>query len=168
MVELQHIAHECIEVHRHQLGSRQARIVAKFVDQPLHGVHLVNDGFYRLGEQRLLGRADLAVELHFKALGRQLDGRERILDFMRKPARHLAPGLRALSRHHVGNIVEHQQILFGTRHFRAPRNERDGVVAGAVPGGMEFKRLLPVRQRVRCVVAEVFGELRQHILGKNL
>jgi hypothetical protein len=44
--------------------------------------------------------SQLVAQLVRHALGRQLDGRQRVLDLVREPARHLAPGLHALRRHH--------------------------------------------------------------------
>ncbi len=166
-VELHHVVDQGIEVHGFEFGGRQPGVITELVDQPLHRVDLVDDGLDGFGEQQLFGLAHLAGELHFQALGRQLDGRERVLDFMRQPARHLAPGLRALGRDHFGNIVEHQQELLGAGHPGAARDQRDGVVGGAGHGRVEFERLLPVLQRVRCPVAEVIGELGQHVFGEH-
>ena len=41
---------------------------------------------------RLVGALELGLELVLQALGRQLDRRQRVLDLVREPARHLAPG----------------------------------------------------------------------------
>ncbi|MNV69019.1 hypothetical protein D3C71_1619000 [compost metagenome] len=79
-----------------QFCRRKARIVAELIDQPLHGIDLVHDGFDGLGQDGLLGVGQLTRELHFKALGRQLNGRQGVLDFVRQPACDFAPGLRAL------------------------------------------------------------------------
>ena len=63
-VKLQHVMDQGIQIHGLQVGSRQAGIVAKFIDQPLQGIDLVNDGFDGFGQQRLFGCVDLAGELH--------------------------------------------------------------------------------------------------------
>ena len=61
-------------------------------------------------EHRLVGGVgELAFELELQPLGRQLDRRQRVLDLVREPARHLAPRRRALRRHDLGDVVEHHQ-----------------------------------------------------------
>ena len=45
LIELQYIGNQGIQVQRFQLGGRQARVVPKLVDEALHGVHLVHNGF---------------------------------------------------------------------------------------------------------------------------
>jgi hypothetical protein len=113
-----------------QFGRRQACVIAELVDQPFHGIDLVNDGLDGLGEDGLFSVRQLARQLHFKPLGRQLDGRQRILDFVRQPARHLAPGLRTLGRNDFRDVVKHQQSrLIG--QLGTPRDQAGGVLPGA-------------------------------------
>ena len=42
-----------------------------------------------------------------QAVGRQLDRRQRVLDLVREPPRHLAPGGIALRLQQRGDVVEH-------------------------------------------------------------
>ncbi len=118
-----------------------------------------------LVSDRLLGLAHLAGQLHLQPLGRQLDRRQRVLDLVRQPPRHLAPGLGALRRHDLGDVVEHQQprALPGDRgHFGAARHQRHGVLRRAGLRGVELERLLPVVQAVLLALVHVFVELLLH------
>src|SRR5215475_4836543 len=49
---------------------------------------------------------DLPEIAALQALGRKLDGRERILDLVRNAPRHVTPGSHALRRHEVCDVVE--------------------------------------------------------------
>ena len=69
-VELQHIANQGIHIQRQKVRSWQARVIAKFVNQPLHGVHLIDDGAHRTRQYLLLFGRQVGHELHFQPLGR--------------------------------------------------------------------------------------------------
>jgi hypothetical protein len=68
VVQGQHLGHQCIQIEAVQFSRRQPGVVTKLVDQPLHGIDLVNDGLDRLGQQRLIGALQFAIELHGQAL----------------------------------------------------------------------------------------------------
>ena len=53
-VQLHNIGDKRVQIHRLQLRGGQARVVSELVDQSLHRIYLINDGFNGLGEQLLL------------------------------------------------------------------------------------------------------------------
>ena len=120
--------------------------------------------FTDLRQHRLLRLGHLAGQLHLQPLGRQLDRRQRVLDLVRQPARHLAPGLRALGRDDLGDVVEHQQPRRSPRQLgaRAPRAITVIAAAGA-PGcaGVQLEGLLPV---VEAVLLALDGEVVELLL----
>ena len=67
----------------------------KFIDQVLDLIRLVDDdpGAF-VKEGGILAQA--ALEAALQALGRQLDGRQGVLDFVGDPAGHLPPGRQPL------------------------------------------------------------------------
>lgn len=113
------------------------------------------------------GRLYLAVEFHGQALGRELDGRERVLDFVREAARDLAPGLGALGGHHFRDVVEHQQA-FVVGQQGAARDEGDAFVEGRGAVRAELEGLLPVAAFVLRLVGQEALELLQHAAAKGL
>ena len=62
-------------------------------------VHSSSSAAYCLGR-----RAQLAAQ----ALGRELDRRQRVLDLVRDPARHLAPRFHPLDLGHLADVLEKQ------------------------------------------------------------
>ena len=108
-IELHHLVHQAIEVELLHLGLGQSRIVAKLIDQTLHGVDLVHDHFDRLHEHGLLGRSQFPAQLHLQAFGRELNGGEWVFDLVGQPPRHLTPGLGSLGRDHLRDVIKHQQ-----------------------------------------------------------
>ena len=101
----------CDEIGRHRPRRRHARELRELVDQPLQRLDLADDRLRALVDERLGGRRRRR-EMAPQPLGAQLDRRQRILDLVRQPSRHLAPGrdlLRADERRH---IVEHQHDAF--------------------------------------------------------
>ncbi len=96
-------------------------------------------------EHRLVGALELAAELELQPLGRELDRRQRVLDLVREPARDLAPGLDALRRDQLGDVVEDHQAR-ALRHRRAAHQQGDRVALAAVGAGrdLQLERVLPV------------------------
>ena len=95
-----------------------------------------------LEDLRILG-IHAAQELAPHALGRQLDGGQRILDLVREAPRHLAPGGVALRLQQRGDVVEHQH------HARSAadivRQRRAGAHEHAFAGlGGQLDLLAPV------------------------
>mmetsp|Transcript_53686 Transcript_53686/g.126315 ORF Transcript_53686/g.126315 Transcript_53686/m.126315 type:complete len:732 (-) Transcript_53686:1050-3245(-) len=108
-IEAQDLLDQRIEIQRLELGRRQAGVVAELVDQLLHRLHLVDDGGHRAHQHGLVGAFELGLQLVLQTLGRQLDGRQRVLDLVGQPAGDLAPGRRALGRDDLGDVIEHDQ-----------------------------------------------------------
>ena len=152
------------------MGGRQAGVVAELVHQPLHRIHLIDDGAHGLGQHSLFARFQTVHQLHFQTLGRELDGRERILDFMGQTARHLGPGLRALRRNQRRHILEHQQAHIadgGIGQQCAPQYQRDHVMLQAfVRGGVELQRMLPVL--VRGLAGPALIHLRRRFAPRHI
>ncbi|MDT4844332.1 hypothetical protein FQZ97_782880 [compost metagenome] len=167
VVQDQDVTHQGIEVDGGELRRGQSRVVAEFVDQVLHGVDLIDDGADRFVQQGLLGRLELALQLHGQALCRQLDRRERVLDLVRQAPGHLPPGPGTLGGHHFRHIVEHQQALVVGQQ-RAACDQGDALVVAGIAVGAEFERLLPVAAFVRGVVGQEAVELLQHLRRKIL
>ena len=89
---------------------------------------------------------------------------------MRQAARHLAPGLGALGRHDVGDIVKHQKAA-AVGQDGAARNQGLGPVRAAghaLLGCAEFKGLLPVVVGLLQAAAQKLGKLLLHAYGKGL
>ncbi len=96
-----------------------------------------------------------AGEMAAQPLGRQLNRRQRILDLVRQPPRHLAPRghlLRADERRHV---VEHEDDAFG-RAAVADQRRRDGGEMQLLPFARQRDLL---RRRLR-LAARGVGEQR--------
>ena len=72
---------------RREIGAGQAGVVAEFIDQPLHGLHLIDDGGHGFVQHLAFGLGQLAGQLVRQPLGRELNGRERVFDFVRQPPR---------------------------------------------------------------------------------
>ena len=166
-VQAQHLDDQRVQVQRLQPGRGQPRVVAELVDQRLHRLHLGDDGAHRAHQHLLVGAGQLGLELVLQPLGRELDRRQRILDLVGQPARHLGPGDAALRDHHVGDVVEDQQpCAFGQQ--RAAHQQRLRRL-----GAAELERFLPVRVAGRLVagvlaVAQMGLEARQHRGGEGL
>ncbi len=164
-VQIKHIGHQRIQIQCLQLRSRQAGVVAELVDEPLHGIDLINDGSNRLGQDGLFWRWQLAGKLHFKALGRQLNGRERVLDFMGQAPRHLTPGLGSLGGNNFRNIVKNQQPC-RIRKLGTPHHQAGCMVRRSTGGTVQLKRLLPVVQAVVVAIAQEIVKLFLYRSGK--
>ena len=88
---------------------RHARKAREFVDHAPDIVDLAHDGVGALLEDGLVLDDDLAV-FAAQPLGRKLDRRQRILDFMGDAARDVGPGRGALRRNQFGDVVERDDI----------------------------------------------------------
>ena len=61
-IEHHHVLNEAIQVQGVEFGRGQSGVIPEFVHQPLHGGHLVHNGFDRFGQDRLVGFGQFAVE----------------------------------------------------------------------------------------------------------
>ena len=88
---------------------RKPREVRELVDQQLEAVDLAGDGVDAFVEDLdVVGiRGGARPEAAPDALRRELDRRERVLDLVGDPARHLAPGDHALHLDRLRVVVEH-------------------------------------------------------------
>ena len=92
----------------------------------------------------------LVDQLHLHALGRQLDRRQRILDLVRQPARHLAPRDSPLRRNHLRDVVEHDDVA------RA-RRRAEGAILAPATSAVRPSATLPARLTSICCCHESFG-----------
>ena len=89
------------------LRSRQPGKLRKFVDHMLETRHFVDDQVGGLVEDRLEIRRLLEILLSQPLRG-QLDGRQRVLNLVRHPPRHLLPRRHFLRLDQLREIFEHQ------------------------------------------------------------
>ena len=118
----------------------------------------------------MLGRLQLAAELHLQPLSRELDGRERVFDLVRQAARHFAPGLGALGRDDVRDVVKHQKAA-AVGQYGTARDQGLGPVRAAghaLTGRAQLERLLPVVVRLLQATAQKLGKLLLHAHRKGL
>ena len=92
VVQGQHVEQEGADVHGlHGARARLPCIDREVVDHVLHRGDLRNDGLRAACQGFLIGAVELRRELSLQPLRRQLDRRQRILDFVRQPASDLSP-----------------------------------------------------------------------------
>ena len=123
VVERQRVGDELVQIGRHRARRRHPRELRELVDQPLQRFDLADDRARALVDERAGARRRVG-EMAAQPLGGQLNRRQRILDLVRQPPRHLAPRrhlLRADQRRHV---VEHEDQPFG-RAALADQRRRD-------------------------------------------
>ena len=79
---------------------RHSREMREFVDHPSYVIDLPDDGIGALFENGTVLANHFSV-FASQPFGRKLNGRERILDLMRDPSRHIRPCRRTLGGHQV-------------------------------------------------------------------
>src|SRR5690606_6729533 len=109
-IQHQDIGDQCVEVHLLHLGGRRTGVLAEVVHHVLERGHLIDDGIGRADQHRGVAFVQAVGKLHGQTLGRQLDGRKRILDFVRQTPCHLAPGHCAVGRYDFADVVKHHEI----------------------------------------------------------
>ena len=72
-VQAHHFMNQGIEIQRLKHCRGQAGIVAKLIDQSLHGIHLVDNGFDGLDQDGLIRRTEFAIQFTLQPLGGQLN-----------------------------------------------------------------------------------------------
>ncbi len=104
------LAQELAEVRVAELGVRQPREVGEVADQAAQRPDLLLDDLERRVEQRAEARV-VALVLPVALLHGELDGRQRVLDLVREPLRHLLPRADALeeldARARLLHLAEH-------------------------------------------------------------
>ena len=91
----------------HGLGHARER--RELVHHPADVTDLADDGLRALFEDLGIGR-DLLLVLAPQAFGRELDGRQRVLDLMRDAPRDIGPGRGALRGNQVGDVVKGHDV----------------------------------------------------------
>ena len=128
VVKLQDGFHELVEVQRDKGCGGHARVLPEVVDHLPERVDLLDDGVGRpLEKLQVLFLGQLGVKLPGQPFGGKPDGRERILDLVRKAAGDLAPGGGSLRLHEGGHVVEdeHGPRLGAELHGRSFQVERN-------------------------------------------
>jgi len=100
------LTHRVGDIVGRDYGFGHARKAGEFVDHAPDIVDLTHDGVGALLEDAGRVLADDFSIFAAQPLGRQLDRRQRILDFMRDAARDVGPGRGALCGDQFGNVVE--------------------------------------------------------------
>ena len=139
VVERQGLDQHGVERGRHRPRRRHPRELRELVDQALERLDLADDRRRALADQRGVRRVGVA-ELALQPLGRQLDRRQRVLDLVRQPARHLAPRRHLLGADERRDVVEHDhRALEAAGAVEPRRRHRQGHLA-AVAGQRHFLR----------------------------
>ena len=107
VVERQRLGEQRVQVGRHDARRRHPRELRELVDQLLQRLDLADDGRGALLDQ-LARRRRRGAEVAAHPLGAQLNRGQRVLDLVREPARHVAPGRHPLRPDQRGHVVEHQ------------------------------------------------------------
>ena len=134
-----------------RLGHSRER--GEFIDHPAQVADLADDRFGKALKGAVAPLELLAVAA-LQSLRRQLNRRQRILDFMRDPPRHVRPGGAALIEQLLRDVVERQHLtLFVARYLHRQRL------------GLAVRRDLD--DRLACIAIEQRIELRRK-RGKRL
>src|SRR5439155_25840900 len=95
--------HKRIETLRQVISGGQAGKGRELIDQLLNRLHLLgNTADASIEDLRII--SNLWGKAPVQTFGRELDRRERVLDLVGDPTRHLSPGLHALDSHDLGHI----------------------------------------------------------------
>ena len=113
---LQHggLAHDGGQILRLRHGLGHAGEGGELIHHAADVADLADDGVGALVEDVLVG-LDLRAVFALQALGRELDGRQRVLDLMRDAARDVGPGGVALRRDEIGDVVEGEDVAVARR-----------------------------------------------------
>ena len=121
------------------LGFRHPGKLGELVNDPPQITGLPDNNAGHLVQ--LLGVVPLhiAAKLAFDAFSRQLDGRERVLDFMGNAARNIAPGRHPLGADQIGHVIKGNHIPFKPSVPAAPcRHAHQQVFLCALPRNFDF------------------------------
>ena len=127
VVERQRVGQDAIQVGRHRARRRHARELRELVDQRLERFDLADDRRRAFLDQRARGFRR-AAEVTAHPLGRELDRRERVLDFVRQPPRDVAPRRDPLRPHERGHVVEDEDRALVRAGVPLQRRRRRGQV----------------------------------------
>ena len=120
LIERQRLVQERVQVGRHGTRRRHARELRELVHQPLERLDLADDRRRALIDERArrLGRLR---EMAPEPLGAELNRRQRVLDLVRQPARHLAPRRGLLRANERRDVVEDHHHAIGRAIVAAQR-----------------------------------------------
>ena len=170
-VELDDVHDELVHIHVAQLDLRRAGVIRKRVHHRLHGFDLLDDRTGQPVECFALVGLHLAEILVTQPFRRQLDWRQRVLDLVSEPPRHLAPGGVALGLDEIRNVVEDNDVACedaaGCRQRRPAAHQ---YLSAARPGERDL--LAPVAPRFGVAVdlrhVGLQGLLERLQIGKTL
>ena len=102
--------HEFVEIESANVNIRRPRIITECVDHFFHRFNLLHDCVRgAIQDLRLILGHGIKI-LAAQAFGRQLDWRQRILDFVSEPACNFTPGRISLRLQQRRNVVKHDDI----------------------------------------------------------
>ncbi len=125
----QGLIHDCVGRSRRKLGGGEARELRKFFDQalpacrtsrPISAEHSPTSRTSSGGSFFATSGFAVPLEVARQPLGRKLDRRKRILDFVGDALRHFLPGRRLLRAKQFGQVIDHHHVAA----IRAPRPKR--------------------------------------------
>ena len=109
VVERQRLGDELREIRRHRSRGRHPRELRELVDQTLERFDFPDDRGRALVDE-FTGAGRASGEMAAQTLGRELNRRQRVLDFVREPPRHFTPRRHFLGPDEWRHIIEHQQL----------------------------------------------------------
>ena len=169
-IERRDFVHHIVERLMCHLRSRQSGKLRKFIDHMLETRHFVDDHVGRLVKDRLEIRG-LLEKLLPQTLGGQLDGRQRVLNLVRHPPRHLLPRRHFLSLDQLREIFEHQhnsevltRFILHTRPMKPDGQES----AVDLHRTFESQRIALIGQHpiIDCL-EQIESKLFEHLIGRS-
>ena len=149
LVQGQNVADQRIEFHGLQPGIGQPRIITELVHHAFQRGDLGNDGLRGPRQGLRILRRKPGCEFGFEPFGRQLDGRQWILDFMGDAPGYLGPRRGALGGDQLRYLVEYHDIAPAGKH--RPSYQQRGRVLGQIklplPAGFTVVRELLANRR---------------------
>ena len=124
LIERQRLVQERVQVGRYRARGRHARELRELVHQPLERLDFADDRRRAFVDERTrrLGRLR---EMASEPLGAELNRRQRVLDLVRQPPRHLTPGRGSLRANERRDVVEDHHHAVGRPIVAAQRRGHD-------------------------------------------
>ena len=133
----------------------RARVIAEIIDHVFHRLDLRDDGLRRTFEQLARSVVKLVGKFHLQAFGRELDRRQRILDFVRHALRHFSPGGGALRRDQAGDVIKDHDKPAATRGRQHGATHQQGLRRAV--GAVQLDLLLPFLDLILLMPGEIIG-----------